>query len=173
VVWNSEYGDGDPSGLNMARNLHRDIAHLRAVSWSYWQAVDGGGWGLVAGNLRGGRMTQINPKWHVLAQYTRAIPQGAVILTTGDESTIAAYDAEHSKLTLICLNDTDKARPVRFDLSKFSTPGRRADVWLTQPQGQARYQVSAAVPLQGNILSVILPEKSVQTFVINDVLTGK
>ncbi|MFD0895737.1 hypothetical protein KBB96_02050 [Luteolibacter ambystomatis] len=172
VVWNSEYGDGDPHGLNMARNLHRDIAHLRAVSWSYWQAVDGGGWGLVAGNLRGGRMTQINPKWHVLAQYTRSIPQGAIILTTGDESTIAAYDVQHARLTLVCLNDSDKARTARFDLSKFAATGR-ADVWLTQPHGQARYQISTAVTFQGGSLSVTLPEKSVQTIVINDLRTTR
>ncbi|MGC4017348.1 MAG: glycoside hydrolase [Luteolibacter sp.] len=169
TVWNSEYGDGDPTGLNMARNLHRDIAQLRAISWSYWQAVDGGGWGLIAGNFRANRMNQINPKWHVLAQYTRSIPSGAVILTTGDESTIAAYDADHARLTLICLNDSDKARTARIDLAKFTASGHHADAWLTQPQGSSRYQVLPAIPLQGTTLSVPLPEKSVQTFVIQDV----
>ncbi|BCU79787.1 glycoside hydrolase [Luteolibacter sp. LG18] len=166
VVWNSEYGDGDPTGLNMARNLHRDVSHLKPVSWSYWQVVDGGGWGLIAGDLRRARMVQVNPKWQVLAHYTRGIPEGAVILTTGDESVVAAYEANQSRLTLVCLNDNSQARTVRVDLSKFAAVGRKADVWLTQPEGQARYQVLPQVPLAGSVLSFPMPEKSVQTLVI-------
>ena len=76
-LWNSEYGDGDASGLKMARNLHRDMAALKPTSWSYWQPIDGGGWGLISADMQRGRLRRVNPKWHVLAHYTRSIRTGA------------------------------------------------------------------------------------------------
>ncbi|RYD39336.1 MAG: beta-1,6-galactanase, partial [Verrucomicrobiaceae bacterium] len=104
-LWNSEYGDGDAMGLNMARNLHRDFKWLRPSAWAYWQPVDGGGWGLIATRLhRPDAELRVNPKWHELAQYTRHIRPGAVILTTGEESTVAAYDRKSRMLTLVTLN---------------------------------------------------------------------
>ena len=163
---NSEYGDGDPSGLNMARNLHRDFARLRPTSWSYWQAIDGGGWGLLASNIRRQAFTfRVNPKWHVLAQYTRNIPRGSVILATDDESTICAYDLQQRKLTLVCLNDTDKARDVEFDFSAFAASGRKASRWITEPSGKSRYQPLDALPFDTK-LAVTLTPKSVVTLVI-------
>ncbi len=170
-LWNSEYGDGEASGLKMARNLHRDIARLRPTSWSYWQAVDTGGWGLIASNLRRSvvRFT-VNPKWQVLAQYTRHIPRGSVILTTGDESTICAFDPQQKKLTLVCLNDTDKPRDAEFDLSAFAKSGRSASRWITEPNGKTRYQPLDALPFETK-LAVSLEPKSVVTFVIGGMET--
>ncbi|MES2920111.1 MAG: glycoside hydrolase [Verrucomicrobiota bacterium] len=166
-LWNSEYGDGDPSGLNMARNLHRDIARLRPTSWSYWQAIDSGGWGLIASNLRRSVVRfEVNPKWHVLAQYTRNIPRGSVILTTGDESAICAFDPKLAKLTLVCLNDSDKARDAEFDFSAFAASGRSASRWLTEPNGKTRYQPLDALPFEKK-LAVKLAPKSVVTLVID------
>jgi galactan endo-1,6-beta-galactosidase len=169
-LWNSEYGDGDASGLNMARNLHRDIARLRPTSWSYWQVVDGGGWGLLASNLRKPNTAlRANPKWHVLAQYTRNIPRGSIILTTGHESTICAFDPREAKLTLVCLNDGERARDIRFDLSAFKSTDRSASRWITEPHGKTRYRPMEALPFS-NGLAVNLPPKSVVTLIIKDVV---
>ena len=162
-LWNSEYGDGDASGLNMARNLHRDIAQLRPSSWSYWQAVDGGGWGLVAGNLSKGKMLQVNPKWHVLAQYTRHLPPGATVLTTGEESVIAAYDERRSMLSLMCLNDGDGERVLQIDLSRFALTDKTASRWITEPAEKGRYEPLGKLPLEGKQLTLRLPKKSVET----------
>jgi len=166
-LWNSEYGDGDASGLNMARNLHRDLAELRPTSWSYWQAVDGGAWGLIAGDLRRGKLQRINPKWHVLAQYTRHLPRGAVVLTTGEESVIAAYDEGHKRLTLVCLNDSDRERALQIDLSRFAETDQTASRWITEPRERTRYQPLEKLPLHGQLLSMSLPKKSVQTIMLN------
>lgn len=167
-LWNSEYGDGDSSGLNMARNLHRDIARLRPSSWSYWQAIDGGGWGLLGSNLRRPDSTlRVNPKWQVLAQYTRHIPSGSVILTTGDESTICALDVREHKLTLVCLNDSDSPRETEFDLSAFARSGGSASRWITEPKGKSRYHPLDPVAFDKK-LAVNLSANSVATFVISD-----
>lgn len=167
-LWNSEYGDGDGSGLKMARNLHRDFLHLRPVSWSYWQAVDTGGWGLIRGDLRRGAMQRVNPKWHVLAQYTRHIPTDATILSSGDEFTVAAYDSERKRLTLVCLNDSREARDLRIDLSAFLPPmDDKASRWITEPRGRTRYQALDPVALDGKVLPLKLPADSIQTLVID------
>ncbi|QJE97245.1 glycoside hydrolase [Luteolibacter luteus] len=165
-LWNSEYGDGDPSGLNMARNLHRDLAALCPTSWSYWQPVDGGGWGLIAGDMREGRMQRINPKWFVLAHYTRHIPRGAIMLTTKEESVIAAYDERSGKLAIICLNDSEKEREFQIDLSGFASTASTASSWLTEPRERSRYELHEKLPLSGKLLDQKLPKKSVRSFVL-------
>jgi galactan endo-1,6-beta-galactosidase len=166
-LWNSEYGDGDGSGLKMARNLHRDFAHLRPVSWSYWQPVDTGGWGLIRGDLRRGTMQRINPKWHVLAHYTRHIPPGATILSSGDELTVTAYDPATKRLTVVCLNDTLKTRELRLDLSRFPAAGEKASRWITEARGRSRYQALDPLALEGKALSLKLPAQSIETLVID------
>lgn len=168
-LWNSEYGDGDPTGLNMARNLHRDFEWLRPTAWAYWQPIDGGGWGLISSRLhQPGSGFRVNPKWHVLAHYTRHIRPGAVILTSGDESTVCAFDPQQRKLTLVCLNDTDKARDVEFDLSAFTPEKHVAGRRVTQPRANILYKPEDPLDF-GTKLAVSLASGSVVTLVIDGV----
>lgn len=171
-LWNSEYGDGEATGLNMARNLHRDFLHLKPTSWSYWQAVDGGGWGLIAGDLVQARLRRTNPKWHTLAQYTRHIRRGAAILTTGDESVVAAHDIAGQQLTLVCLNDSDQPQVRRIDLSRLTTTSGQAERWITRPTEKLLYRSLDPLPLDGRTLVAEMPPKSVQTLVIRHVTTA-
>ena len=168
-LWNSEYGDGDPSGLNMARNLHRDLASLKPTSWSYWQPIDGGGWGLIAADMPRGRLRRVNPKWHVLAHYTRNIRPGATMLATGDEEIVAALEEKPGRLTLVLLNDADAERERSIDLSKFGGRTPTATGWITEPGAKRRYQVVEKIGLQGKLLQLRQPKKSVQTVVVSGV----
>ncbi len=169
-LWNSEYGDGDPSGLNMARNLHRDLAALKPTSWAYWQPVDGGGWGLIAGDMSRGRLRRVNPKWHVLAHYTRNIRPGATMLATGEEAVVAAVDSERGRLALVLLNDGGGEREWRIDLSRFPGTKLTATGWITEPGGKSRYQALENVAVQGKHLSLRQPKKSVQSIVVSGVV---
>ena len=169
-LWNSEYGDGDPSGLNMARNLHRDLAALKPTSWAYWQPVDGGGWGLIAGDMSRGRLRRVNPKWHVLAHYTRNIRPGATMLATGEEAVVAAVDSERGRLALVLLNDGGGEREWRIDLSRFPGTKLTAAGWITEPGGKSRYQALENVAVQGKHLSLRQPKKSVQSIVVSGVV---
>ena len=62
------------------------------------------------------------------------------MLTTGDESTVCAYDPQQKKLTLVCLNDAD--RPGSTGVRSFSLLQRSpvASRWITEPRAKARYQ---------------------------------
>lgn len=168
-LWNSEYGDGDPTGLNMARNLHRDFASLRPTAWAYWQPIDGGGWGLISSRLhRPDSRFRVNPKWHVLAHYTRHIRPGAVILTSGDESTVCAFDGKQRTLTVVCLNDTGTARDVAFDLSAFSPGSHRVSRWITEPRKDVLYKSIDPSGFDTSITVTLAPD-SVVTLVIDDI----
>lgn len=166
-LWNSEYGDGDGSGLEMARNLHRDLFHLRPSSWSYWQAVDGGGWGLVAADLRRPeRRWRLNPKWFVLAHYTRGIAPGATILRSGHEDIIAAHHSDERGLTLIHLNDSEEPREQRIELSGFELAGAVVHQWTTEPHGRTHFEPSPGPRIEDDSFTLVVPPQAVVTTVI-------
>ncbi|KAJ6441343.1 Dimethylglycine oxidase [Purpureocillium lavendulum] len=49
-LWNSEYGDGDETGITLFTNLLLDFIWLHPTAWVYWQAVDISGWDLFVGD---------------------------------------------------------------------------------------------------------------------------
>ena len=91
-LWNSEYGEGDASGLSLAQNLGLDLALLRPSAWCYWQPFDYGGWGLIQADPSTLWIGPINSKYQVFAHYTRHIRPGQSLLETSDASVVAAYD---------------------------------------------------------------------------------
>ena len=175
-LWNSEHGDKDASGLDMARNFHRDMRWLKPVAWCYWQAIDGGlqgkgksGWGLLDGDLIEGRILHANTKAYVFAQYSRHIRPGMTILSTGDDHTVAAYDAEARKLVVATLNDGDAPRDIALDLTRYAGGRARVSRWLTETQGEARYKELPSERLASKSPAWTVPAKSVLTIEITGV----
>ena len=39
-LWMSEVGDGDETGMTMAKSMMLDLAELRPSAWVLWQVVD-------------------------------------------------------------------------------------------------------------------------------------
>lgn len=175
-LWNTEYGDKQGDGLLMARCIHADFNELRPTAWSYWQVVDGGygggggsGWGLFdAHMLSGGKVTP-NPKYFVLAQYTRHLRPGMTVLESGNASTLAAYSAADRRLVLIVLNE-GPARAAHFDLSAFTAPDQDVASWLTSPKAEARYAPQSSLRLSGRRLETTLAADSVQSFELRGVV---
>lgn len=50
-LWNSEYGEGDRSGLQLAENLGLDLYWMHPTAWVYWQPFDIPGWGMIVVRL--------------------------------------------------------------------------------------------------------------------------
>lgn len=174
-LWNSEYGDKQGDGLQMARCIHLDFHTLRPTAWSYWQAIDGGitgqggsGWGLFDARLLDGTKLAVNPKYYVLAQYTRHLRPGMTVLESGDATTIAAYSEADRRLVLIAFND-GPARVARFDLSAFRIPDDTVSSFLTSPKAEARYAPQPALPLAGHRFEAMLAADSIQTFELHNV----
>jgi galactan endo-1,6-beta-galactosidase len=172
-LWNSEYGDGNASGLDLARNLHLDFRQLRPTAWAYWQPLDGGGrggWGLLPANLSRATLRDANPKYFVLAHYTRHIRQGMTILTTDENETVAAYDPKQKKLVIVVHNLTGQPIEKTCSLSHFNVPDGAVASWLTEPRGSTRYEKQTGAAIKDRRLAFRLPPYSIQTFEVENAM---
>jgi galactan endo-1,6-beta-galactosidase len=170
-IWNSEYGDGDGSGLQLASNLNLDRVWLHPTAWVYWQGFDGGGWGLIQGDRNTGALGPVNPKYYVLAHYTRHIREGFKVIESGNGNTFAAYDAAAHRLILVTINYAT-AQTISYDLSRFNTvQGDHGLIrrWSTQIKGSERYGYHEDTKLSGKTFASSFPANTIQTFEIDGV----
>ncbi len=167
-LWNSEYGESDATGMSLASNLHLDFTWLHPTAWCYWQPFDSGGWGLIQSNPGDNWIGNSNPKYHVLAQYTRHIRPGMTILGTGDNNTVAAYDPAGRKLVVVSVN-YGTAQTISYNLGNFAYVGGPVKRWTTQPSGTLRYAAAAAPGVAGRAFSTGYLTNNIQTFEISNV----
>jgi galactan endo-1,6-beta-galactosidase len=173
VLWNSEYGEGDATGLSLAGNLNLDMRWLHPTAWVYWQVLDGGGWGLIQADETAGTTGAVNTKYYVMAQYSRHVRPGMTVIDGGEGNTTAAYDPANHRLVLITTN-YGTAQTITYDLSKFSSvtggPGGLVDRWATETSGTGdNYAHHADTYLSGTSFSAAFPANTVQTFEIANV----
>jgi galactan endo-1,6-beta-galactosidase len=180
-LWQSEYGEGWNHGLYLAYNLSLDLRYLHPTAWCYWQPVDGLTWGLVEASYPDpttitGALGAVSNKYFVLAQYTRHIRPGMAIIDSGDQATVAAYDAPAGRLVLVTVCG-DSPQRITYDLSRFAMAGEASGGvvrrWITDadPGGAIgrQYVAGAAVPLTDMRITVDFPAYTIQTFEIDGV----
>jgi len=171
ALWNTEYGDGDASGMDLATNLNLDFQWLHNTAWCYWQALDeADGWGLFKFDSSSFTVEYVNIKFFVLAQYSRHIRPGMTIIAGGDDkNTVAAYDALNRRLVLVTTNYWT-AQDVTYDLTKFGSASGPISRWLTMTNGEARYEAfKNDIQISGGSFTVSFPANSVQTFEVENV----
>ena len=186
-LWNSEYGEEDGSGLKLAKNLTMDLRLLHPTAWCYWQAIDGGGWGLLAssnrrrpavnaavvpptGNAepREANPARTNVKYFVLAQYTRHIRPGMRIIDSGAENSVAAYDPKKHSLVIVTLN-LAAPQTMNYDLSGFKRAVGPVTRWTTRSDGEELYVKREDLKLTRKRFSCSFGTNTVQTFEIQNV----
>ena len=169
-AWNSEYGDGDGSGLTMARRIRNDIAGAWVSAWVYWQMVDNaGGWGLLYNPLDGGGTTAytINKKFYVMGQFSQYIRPGAQILGVNDNNSLVAYNPTNHTLVIVAVNDTTNTFSVSYNLSGFSGLPVQASVLRTSPT--ENLATLASRPVSSKQLFVTLTPQSTTTLILYNV----
>jgi len=166
-LWNSEYGESDASGMSLASNLNLDFVWLHPTAWNYWQPLDGGGWGLIDSNVGpGGYIGNPNPKYFVVAQYSRHIRPGMTIIGGGEGNTIAAYDTSAKKLVIVTTN-YGTAQTITYDLSKFNVTGPITR-WTTNTGSGDKYVQHNDVTLNGKSFASAFQVNTVQTFEVQN-----
>ena len=133
-LWISEYGDGDASGLPMARRILDDLTQSGASAWIYWQMVDNaGGWGLIYNALDGSGNTSytVNEKFYILWQFSHFIHRGFSLLNVDDENSLAAYDPVNHSLVVVTVNDSTNSLAINYDLRAFATTANQVTRWRT------------------------------------------
>lgn len=171
-LWNSEYGEGDASGLQMASNINLDFRWLHPTAWVYWQALDKGGWGLLQADGSNGTRGPVNMKYFVLAQFTRHIRPGMQIIDGGEGNTIAAYDRGDRKLIIVTTN-YGTGQWINYDLSAFRGVGGRNGLvrrWATDTGGNGdRYANHDDTYLNGKLFWSWFNPNTVQSFEVENV----
>lgn len=174
ALWMSEYGDGDASGMQLSKQILTDVRGLHPSAWVYWQAVDGGGWGLLTNPEKDETTTAygVNGKYYVMGQYSRFIRPGNLILANDDPRILTAYDPHTKSLVLVATNSDDTPRQMTCDLTRFARLGALAVG--TRTSAAEKWAKLPAIRLQGRDLSVLLPPRSVTSYVVaGAVLSGK
>ena len=168
-LWLSEYGDGDATGMKMARRIRDDITQTGAKAWIYWQFVDNvGGWGLLKNPLNGKGDTkyQINNKFYTLWQFSHFIRPGSQIISVDDTNSMAAYDPTNHSLFIVCLNNTANAFNVTYDLRAFERVGTEVNRWRTSLTERALALGKDVIANQQYTTTV--PPQSVTTYLIKN-----
>jgi galactan endo-1,6-beta-galactosidase len=168
-LWDSEYGDSDGTGMSLASNLNLDFRWLHNTAWCYWQPFDSGGWGLVQCNPGDNWIGPANPKYYVLAQYSRHIRSGMTIIDGGEGNTISAYDPVAKKLVIVTTNYST-AQWITYDLSKFTTVGGPITRWITNTGTGEKYAIHNDTSLSGKSFWSWFPVNTVQTFEVQNVV---
>jgi O-Glycosyl hydrolase family 30 len=173
ILWNSEHGDSDGTGLTTARNLCLDWRWLHPTAWCYWQVMDpSAGWAAIQYDFNTLRAGAVQPKYYVLAQFTRHIRPGMRIIDTGVDYAAAAYDPAARRLVIVAVNP-GAAQTLTFDMSPFGQvsggTGGLVPRWSTVPAGGDRYTQRQDIRVDAKRVSVAFPAASVQTLQIDGV----
>ncbi len=180
-LWMSEYGgsvgahdhDAMGSGLALAQTIQWDLADLGADAWVYWQAIENEAmcvrynfnWGLLHADFEHPEAGFAYTKaYWVMAQYSRFLRPGCILISSGDPRTLAALDEETGKLILVAFNPEATEVRRQFDLAAFSEIAPHAQAFRTS----ATESLAALpkIPLEGSLLSLVLPAQSVTTLLI-------
>jgi O-glycosyl hydrolase len=165
-LWVSEYGDGERSGLRMARRIRNDIVEKRAQAWIYWQFADSAGaWGMVWNRLDGRDASfRRTRKFHVMAQFSRFIRPGSQIIAATDDDSLVAYDNSQQRLIIVAVNDHATARDVTYQVNNLTTKATEVPAYRTSQQEDVAPQPT--VTIADGKFSANLPARSVTTFIV-------
>lgn len=197
-LWMSEVDGGSVSGekagemgcaLWMAEKIITDINALSPSAWVMWQVIDnhiskgghngnkdsgmpninGGYWGAAVANHDTGEIV-LTQKYYAIGQFTRYIHPGSTLITTGDASTLVAYDAAGKTLTIVAVNTKGKDKDFYFEFDGYRAEGEAA---VIRTSGSLKDGESWAelpkVETLGNGLAYTLKGNSITTFVIENV----
>ena len=165
----TEYGDGDPTGMKLARRIRDDLTQLRPLSWCYWQGADYAGWGLLDNHLAGDGRTKyrITRKFYVFEQFTRFLRPGCQIIDCGYTNSVVGYDPVSKTLTIVTVNDSPNRFKETFDLGQFAATGNVAQGYRTSYWD--RFKRLRPVRIRDGRFSSVFPADSVTTCVVGAV----
>ncbi|HEX3624767.1 MAG TPA: glycoside hydrolase [Verrucomicrobiae bacterium] len=165
----TEYGDGEQTGMKLGRRIRDDLAQLRPISWCYWQGADYAGWGLLANRLEenGSTRYRITKKFNVFEQFTRFLRPGCQIIDCGDTNSVAGYNPSSKTLSIVTVNDGTNDFNETFDLSNFAATGKNAECYRTS--ANESFEQSKALQIRNQKFRTSFPAGSVTTCVVHAV----
>jgi len=159
--------------LVLAGGIIDDLRDLQPLRWIFWQAVENEAgmaqsninWGLIHADLDGASHAwSFTKKYWAMANFTKFIRPGAVLLKTGQPNAIAAYDATQSTLVIVVRNAQAADESVAYDLSAFGKMDLRVKVYRTSSDEELA-ELPAMSAAAGK-LAASAKAQSITTFVV-------
>ena len=173
-VWQSESGPLHRSGslditLWMADVILHDLRDMHASAWVDWQLSDPAeNWRTIAVDHKKQTFSYA-PRFYMHAAFSRAIRPGSRFIDSDNSNTLAAI-REDSSLVLVVLNTGSSDAKYTFDLSKFTTIGKKAKVHrFTLP---AALKADSDIDVTNNAITVTAGAQSIVTMVIENATGG-
>lgn len=177
------------SAIWFGQKIIYDINRLTPSAWIMWQVIDshiskdgyngkidggmvntdGGFWGTAVADHDNDTII-LTQKYYGFGQFTRYIRPGCELLTIDDES-IAAYDKENKRLTVVSVNASAENITADFDLSKFTKIGDSVSTVRTSgsmENGEHWAELEDIFAYETGFVAE-LKSNSITTFIINDV----
>ena len=175
-LWMTEYGNTDTSGRILSRRIHDDMTQLRPNAWICWQLVKDdshSSYGLMYNPLVAPTnpsfttSSTIHESFYVVGQFSEFVSPGSIILSLGDDYTVAAYNPTNQNLVLVTINDTTAAFTEGFNLTAFTNLPPQAAASRTSFTENMNPLPNVAV--NNGILVNTYPADSVTTLVLTNV----
>ncbi|ETK79740.1 hypothetical protein F441_14675 [Phytophthora nicotianae CJ01A1] len=173
-LWDSNYIDGDGSGLTLAQSIALDINELGVSAFVYDQVLNSGGLGLIQSNLWVNWTGEENPKYYVMAHYSRHIRPGMEMIGTDDVNTVAAYDSTNFILAIVRVNfGAEETKQMNLDDFVAALPTSvdklptRIDSWMTQMNSTDSFYVDSGIQSPSTVFDVVFPPESIATFQVH------
>ncbi|MFH8370919.1 RICIN domain-containing protein [Streptomyces sp. NPDC018031] len=176
-------------GLGLARHIVGDLRELEPTAWLFWQPVEdynnmkpggesaqGGNWGTIqvpfdckAGDTLRTCPVRTNTKFNTARNFTHYIKPGDRLVRTEDPASVAAVSEGGQKATVVHVNDSDAARNVTLDLSKFAQVNPDATVTPVVTGAGEVLQSREPVRVSGDRATISVPARTVTTFLVSGV----
>jgi O-glycosyl hydrolase len=145
--------------LYMASSIRTALRDLGAEVWCFWQPD----WGVI--DARSGRPRPLR-QFYAMAQYTRFIRPGFMVLSSQGDNTLAALSPDGRRLVLVATNWSGEDAVEDIDLSQFHRPGAAVAVYRTAEDPAISLAYEAGRVNDAGHLIDRLPPASVTTYVI-------
>ncbi|POM66063.1 LOW QUALITY PROTEIN: Hypothetical protein PHPALM_18136 [Phytophthora palmivora] len=148
----SNYVDDDVTGLTLAQSISLDINEMGVSAFIYDQVLNSGALGLIQCNPWDNWMGEANPKYYVMAHYSRHIRQDMTIHTSDDANVV-----------LLTLTITSC-----FVMTKgFDNWPSRIDTWTTEMNSTDSFYVESDVHIPSLEFKIEFPAASVTTMEVH------
>src|SRR5690625_3151587 len=147
TLWMSEFGAGGTeehnhqdmtSAMELADRIIKDLRRLQPAAWVYWQAVEDEGaknnWGFIHSDFKAGESYEITKQYYAMAHFSKFIRPGSHIILTDSDRSVAAYDKEQKRLTVVATNNTVDVQELEYDLSAFDLETQSVNVYQTSAE---------------------------------------
>lgn len=157
-------GNGFEGNLQLAQKMINDLRYIQPAIWTDWQYMEEGNdqWCMVQCGFKSAVYRRVN-SFYMHQHFTKYIKQGYTFLTSTNDRTIAARNAEGDSLVIVAINPDALDCDFSFDLTTYKTVGQPETAISTTSNA---HFAPIDFDLADKKLAFTLPGLTIATFVI-------